>query len=135
MRQQDPNVSPPSRFWLRRTDQGCLGVALAVSLASLALFYLGHRNQRGGVIDVDQTTDPLPLQFQVDINRAAWPELTLLPGIGENLAKRIVESREVDGPFRDHDDLQRVRGIGPRTVQRVRLYLRPIPATEDIAGE
>jgi len=51
----------------------------------------------------------------------------LLPEIGESLAKRIVESRDADGPFADHDDLQRVRGIGPKTLDRVRPYLLPMP--------
>jgi len=65
--------------------------------------------------------------FQVDINQAEWPELSQLPGIGPTLALRIVESRQNDGPFRGHDDLRRVRGIGPRTLQRITPYLVPMP--------
>jgi competence protein ComEA len=49
-----------------------------------------------------------------------------LPEIGEALAKGIVESREQDGPFASHDDLDRVRGIGPKTLERIRPYLRPV---------
>ena len=32
----------------------------------------------------------------MDINSAEWPELTLLPGIGETLAKRIVDGEVAD---------------------------------------
>ena len=64
--------------------------------------------------------------FKVDVNRAAWHELAQLPGIGEVTARKIVASRKNQGPFVDPDDLQRVRGIGPKTVERIRPYLLPI---------
>jgi competence protein ComEA len=65
--------------------------------------------------------------FSVDVNSADWPELVQLPGVGETLARRIVESREQDGPFTDPSDLRRVRGIGPKTLQRIQPYLAPMP--------
>jgi competence protein ComEA len=55
----------------------------------------------------------------VDVNRATAEELKLLPRIGPTLAARIVEERERGGPFRSVSDLTRVRGIGPRTVERL----------------
>lgn len=57
----------------------------------------------------------------------------MLPNIGETLARRIVESREAEGPFAEVDDLQRVRGIGPRTLEQLRPYLRPIPPGGNVA--
>jgi len=63
-----------------------------------------------------------------------WPELAQLPGIGESLGRRIVESRRQDGPFIDHDDLRRVQGIGPRTLERLKPYLCPLPAKASIAA-
>ncbi|MCP5000541.1 MAG: helix-hairpin-helix domain-containing protein [Hyphomicrobiales bacterium] len=79
--------------------------------------------------------EPVEIVYQVDINKASWPELAQLPRIGETLARRIVESRETDGPFRDHDDVQRVRGIGPKTLEGIRPYLLPMPEAEALAGE
>lgn len=61
----------------------------------------------------------------VDLNRAGPEELQRLPGIGPALAKRIVESRSEDGPFRVPEDLLRVRGIGPATLERLRTLVRP----------
>jgi competence ComEA-like helix-hairpin-helix protein len=49
---------------------------------------------------------------KIDINRATADELELLPGIGEATARKIVASRERDGPFREPRDLMRVSGIG-----------------------
>lgn len=85
-----------------------------------------HGGCRGRLVEIDRA-EPRTADFQVDLNEADWPELTLLPGIGETLARRIVDSRRQEGPFLDHEDLQRVRGIGPKTLDRVRPYLRPMP--------
>jgi len=48
----------------------------------------------------------------VDINTAGLEELQTLPGIGPALARRIIEDREANGPFREPGDLSRVFGIG-----------------------
>jgi competence protein ComEA len=56
---------------------------------------------------------------RIDVNRASVAELQLLPRIGPTLAARIVEERERSGAFRDLADLGRVRGIGPRTLERL----------------
>ncbi len=65
----------------------------------------------------------------MDPNAAPWWELALLPKVGETLAKRIVDCRREHGAdgqvvFRCADDLRQVRGIGPKTIQRIRPYLR-----------
>ncbi len=62
-------------------------------------------------------------QFMVDINRAPQHELEALPEVGPGLAMRIVDSRQGQGPFRHIDDLLRVRGFGPRTLEQLRPML------------
>jgi competence protein ComEA len=58
--------------------------------------------------------------YRIDLNTAPEAELGLLPRIGPTLAERIIEEREADGAFADLEDLaERVRGIGPRTLERV----------------
>jgi competence protein ComEA len=47
-------------------------------------------------------------------------ELRALPGIGETRALAIARSRFAEGPFTRPDELERIRGIGPATVERVR---------------
>jgi competence protein ComEA len=56
---------------------------------------------------------------RLDLNRATTEELELLPRIGPTLARRIVEDRAERGPFRSVEDLGRVRGIGPRTLEEL----------------
>jgi competence ComEA-like helix-hairpin-helix protein len=55
-------------------------------------------------------------QFTTDINNAPASELSLLPGIGKELANRIVIDRATHGPFRSADDLTRVPGVGPKKI-------------------
>jgi competence protein ComEA len=56
----------------------------------------------------------------VDINRASVDELIGLPGIGEVMAKRIIEFREQHGPFKRVEDLLKVKGIGEKSFQKLR---------------
>jgi len=58
-----------------------------------------------------------PLAF---LSRAPSDSLELLPGIGPVLASRILEARALRGAFRTWDDFDRVRGIGPATLRRLR---------------
>lgn len=58
----------------------------------------------------------------VNINTAAKSQLITLPGIGPALAGRIIEQRAV-APFQSVDDLQRVRGIGPAKLERIRPFV------------
>jgi competence protein ComEA len=60
----------------------------------------------------------------VNVNTATAAELERLPGVGSVLARRIVEHREARGLFRRLEDLQEVRGIGPKLYRRLESYLR-----------
>ncbi|MBI4343753.1 MAG: helix-hairpin-helix domain-containing protein [Candidatus Omnitrophica bacterium] len=59
---------------------------------------------------------------RVDINTAGVAELERLPGVGRALAARIVEERRRHGPFASPESLQRVSGIGPKTIEALREY-------------
>ena len=100
----------------------------------MAAYFVVQGGFRGGLIEIDRA-GPLEARFRVDINQAEWPELSQLPEVGETLARRIVDSRTANGPFRDNDDLRRVRGIGPRTMERIKPYLLPMPGQHEVAGD
>lgn len=58
---------------------------------------------------------------KVNINTASVKELDdALPGIGPTLAQRIVEYRELHGPFRSVEDLKNVSGIGERRFEQIK---------------
>ena len=107
---------------------------VVVALAAMAGWWIAQGGLGGRLIEIDQA-EPLTASFQVDINTADWPELMQLPGIGQTLARRIIESRQKAGPFVDQEDLRRVRGIGPKTFERIRPYLRPMAKRSNVAGQ
>ena len=129
----DPSTAPRA-ILLRRAEQWVVGTAVAAALVSMGAYWFLQDGHRGRLIDIDRA-DPLSAEFKVDPNRASWPELAQLPGIGETLAKRIVEARTVGGPFVDHEDLRvRVKGIGRVKLETMRPYLLDTPNVEAVAG-
>ncbi len=60
----------------------------------------------------------------ISVNRAGLEELTALPGIGPVTARRIMEERRQRGRFLTLSDLRRVKGISPKTLERVRGHVR-----------
>lgn len=61
---------------------------------------------------------------RLDLNRAGLEDLVQLPGIGAELAGRIVEFRQRSGGFRELNDLLAVPGIGPGIVEKIRNQVR-----------
>ena len=125
--------SPQPHWLLRRADQVAVAALVVVALGALGGWWISQGGLGGRLIEIDQA-EPLSANFQVDINTADWPELMQLPGIGQTLAKRIIESRQKAGPFGDPDDLRRVRGIGPKKMEEIRPYLRPMTGRSHVAG-
>ena len=125
-------LNPPNLF-LRPREQRTVASLGAGALAVMAAIWWRHGGPRGGVIDIDRAP-PRVAKFQVDVNKADWPELIQLPGVGRTLAERLVVEREQNGAFRDVEDLRRVGGIGPRTLERITPYLLPIPDESEFAG-
>ncbi len=110
--------SPVPDPLLRRRDIVLAAVTL-FCLLPLLLSWLGYRSQQAS--EVAPLTGPL--RFQTDINQAPLAELTLLPGIGPQLAERIVLNRPQNGLFSSLDDLRRVPGIGPKTLEQLQPML------------
>ena len=67
------------------------------------------------------------LSNRINPNTASWSSLARLPGIGPVRANAIVAYREGHGggstAFGCSDDLEKVKGIGPRTVEQMVQYL------------
>jgi competence protein ComEA len=121
-----PSIPTPSPWFLRRADQSVAAVLLLSALAAMGGWWIAEGGPRSRLVEADRTQQHVA-RFQVDINTAGQPELVQLPGIGETLAQRIIETRQAHGPFTEPDDLRRVRGIGPKIMERLRPYLLPLP--------
>jgi competence protein ComEA len=69
----------------------------------------------------EQTSKTAPVQTpKIDINKASIEDLAELKGIGQQYAARIVQYREQHGPFAKVEDIQKVQGIGPKTLEAIK---------------
>ena len=118
---------------LTHADQATVAALVAAALVGMGAYWVAVGGPRGELVEIDRA-EPLVARFRVDINEAAWPELAEVPGIGETLARRIIDSRLERGEFADHQDLLRVQGIGPRTLERMKPFLLPMPGRSEVAG-
>ncbi len=77
--------------------------------------------------------DVARMRNAVDPNVAPWWELAVLPRIGPSTARAIIDQRNAarqpqragsrTRTYESADDLTRVRGIGPKTIERIAPYL------------
>jgi competence ComEA-like helix-hairpin-helix protein len=111
--------------WLTRGDR--LGLGLSAGLLLLALS--GNVLLRGGWgrPDVELTSRDSIRHHRIDINTAEAWQLQALNGVGPKRAEAMVRHRQRIERFQSLDELVRVRGIGPKTVERLRPYLTVHP--------
>ena len=65
------------------------------------------------------------LEFlKIDINQASLEELISLPRVGPAIAQRIVDTRSLSGPFSKLEDLGRVKGLGPKSLEILKEWIR-----------
>ena len=57
---------------------------------------------------------------RININTATSQELQTIRGVGPTLARRIIEYRQTSGRFSTVDDLTNVKGIGEKTLEKIR---------------
>ena len=72
-----------------------------------------------------QTTETLAPSTPelLNINTASAEELQTLPNIGVQMAQRIVDYREQHGKFASMEALQNVKGIGAKTLEKLRPFV------------
>lgn len=69
------------------------------------------------------TAKRIALGIPIDVNGSTPEELALVPGIGKFTAKKILERRGLEGPFRSLDDLAEIRGIKGKRLEKIRTHL------------
>lgn len=97
------------------TSAALAGSAVSPGLASLPGSAAGASARR--------ESRPAPNELPVVLNRADAAELRRLPGVGAKRAEAIVLLRQRLGRFQRARDLLRVKGIGPRTLERMLPHL------------
>jgi competence protein ComEA len=118
--------------WFSLSRRELLLLALAVGAALLA----GAAAQGvrmvwgGGRVEVTARTDVVSPPARLNVNTANDYELAMLPGIGPATAAAIIDWRATHGPFRSLEDLEQVKGIGPKTIEAIRPHAMCAAVTE-----
>ena len=102
-----------------------LGLTALFLCGLLVLYGFDRRQLRSAEIAVETEREASQEEIlaearTLNLNAAAEEELTALPGIGEELARRIVEYREEHGPYGDIEDIMKVSGIGEGKFEEIR---------------
>ena len=61
---------------------------------------------------------------KISINNATVNELTTISGIGKSKAQSIVEYRNKNGKFNKLEDITKVSGIGIKTFEKIKNYIK-----------
>ena len=115
--------APPRRPLVARAEQV---VVLVLALAVVAgVAWRGISYWRVGAEPLEVVPPAAGPSYRVNVNAADWVVLSMVPGLGEALSKRIVEAREAmpGKRFASLDELKQVRGIGEKTLAHLRPYL------------
>ena len=60
---------------------------------------------------------------KININLSSKSELMNLPGIGDKLSTRIIKYRNINGHFNSINDIQKVKGIGLKTAEKLKPFI------------
>lgn len=99
-------------------------ISVGLYLGWLTLFHPGFLPEVKPKVPIeDLTVEEFLKLSSTDLNTASQQELMSLPGIGEVLSQRIIEYREEHGGFSSVEELTEVKGIGEKTLEKLRKYV------------
>ena len=118
-----PVVEPTrlvTHFWLSVRNQLAAGLLTLALLLSLWC----SESRSSSPLSAGNSAPDRPFEQRVDLNLATSAELELLDGIGPKLAARIIANRDERGSFATVESIRRVKGIGPKTVEKNRRWMK-----------
>ncbi|MFB6291722.1 MAG: ComEA family DNA-binding protein [Candidatus Bipolaricaulia bacterium] len=124
---------------LKKSDRVVLLVGIFLGCVALAHPYLktflssrptkaGLSQVNGKPVKLEKVKVKIPkfvkVDKTIDLNTAGKDKLTELSGVGPVLSERIVAYRDAHGDFTSLEELEKVNGIGPTTVDRIGKRLK-----------
>ncbi len=113
-----------SMFSLTRQEK-----LLLISFATVILLGVGINyflKKRAGFVSFYNSSDIRlgKAKLNININKAGRDELMRLPGVGQEIATRIIEQRNRQGGFKDKEELKNIKGIGEKKFEKIKEYIR-----------
>lgn len=117
------NQQACSNALLSRTLLACVTVFIIIN-AQAAVCYADPKQAYNYLLTQENYEIQAREQAVVNINRADESELVTLDGIGSSKAQEIILYREMFGAFTSVDELEKVKGIGAKTIENNRARMR-----------
>ncbi len=125
------------RFQLLTRSYVALGMLTLTLLAGFSVVAFADDMSKGmakdKMMDMDMTKDKMMDKGMAkdkmmgmgmtNINTATAKQMEKLPGIGKELAKRIVDYRTTNGDFKSVQDVAMVKGIGKQTMAKMKAHM------------
>jgi competence protein ComEA len=114
---------------MRRILQFLMALALVVAPLGSGAVWADHHEKEGpseantSKSATSQAKQAVPAG-PVNINTASAEELQTLPNIGPKKAQAIIDYRKKNGEFKSIDDLKNVSGIGDKTFDGLKQFLK-----------
>jgi competence protein ComEA len=103
-----------------RSDAQTAGLALVAPLKGDGYLTIPSKKEAPSqASQAVQSSTAVAPNRAIDLNQATAEELTNLPKIGPSTAAKIVQDRQVNGPYKSLADLDRVSGIGRGTLVKL----------------
>lgn len=96
-----------------------LAVFLLIVCTAVSLAVMSDNVSNAVKLTPNESQPDIDNNCLININTATQEELMLLPGIGVELANRIIEYREKHGNYGALDDLQNIKGISFDTLSKL----------------
>ncbi len=122
--QEATQIDPQAPDWSRTPAAMVASVILGLAAISGLIWSIAHESRSDQRINTqsittgDQTPSA-PARLLIDLNTASVHELQMLPSIGPKIAQRIIDDRSGHGSYESLKDLDRVSGIGPKTLAKL----------------
>ena len=97
------------------------------SLVNVSGVDLGMQTENVVVFGLSPIQNGYETEESTDLFRRTEEALAAVPGLKVSLAEAIVADREAHGLFADLAELERVKGIGPKTRERLSPFLTVEP--------